>query len=60
VNVKVELEAPLNAMLKGCLWMGGGEECSKGEQDEASQQHAKERHCQKLLNAATFSNLFRK
>ncbi|MEM2971574.1 MAG: hypothetical protein QW270_04030 [Candidatus Bathyarchaeia archaeon] len=57
MNVKVELEAPLNAMLKGCLWMGGGEEGLKGGQDEASQQYAKKCRCQKIF-ADTFTSLF--
>jgi hypothetical protein len=40
--MKVELEGSLRkAMLKGCLWMNNSEEASEGEQDEASQQHAK-------------------
>jgi hypothetical protein len=60
VNVKVEFEAPLEAMSKGCLWMDRSEESSNGEQDEASQQPAREsQHRQKLLNAALFSNIFR-
>jgi len=58
--MKVELEAPLNAMLKGCLWMDGSEEGSKGEQDEASEQLAGANHCQKLVNSPLFPNLFRK
>lgn len=57
--MKVELEAPLETMLKGCLWMGGSEEGSRGEQDEASQQPAGASRRQKLLNAIPFSNLFR-
>jgi len=46
--MKVELEGSLKkALLKGCLWMSNSEEDSEGEQDEASQQHAK-RNCHRF------------
>ncbi|MEM3442492.1 MAG: hypothetical protein QXM86_01350 [Candidatus Bathyarchaeia archaeon] len=54
----MEFEAPFEVMLKGCLWMGRSEGISDDEQDEDSQQPARESRRQKLLKATFFSNIF--